>query len=43
MLKLEQFMEANKEDNTDFSKWRLTTLETYIMSLRDQVLGMETS
>ena len=41
-LRLEEFMAANKEDETDFGTWRLNTLETHITSLRDQVLRMET-
>ena len=42
-LTLEEFMAANEEDKTDFSTWRLNTLETHITSLRDQVSRMETN
>ena len=40
-LRLEQFMEANEEDESDFGEWRLKTLETHIKTLQDQVLHME--
>ena len=42
-LRLEEFMAANEEDETDFGTWRLNTLETHITSLRDQVSRMETN
>jgi hypothetical protein len=41
-LRLEEFMAANEEDETDFDAWRLNTLETHITSLRDQVSRMKT-
>ena len=40
---LEQYMAANEEDNKNFNEWRLATLDTYIMSLQDQVSHMEAS
>ena len=41
-LRLEEFMAANEEDETDFGTWRFNTLETHIALLRIQVLRMET-
>lgn len=42
-LRLINFMAAYKEDTTVFDKCKLTSLNTYIKSLRDQVSRMEAS